>query len=232
MALASVALGASPAIVLDRNRVIYEGGAKSISLTIKNENQKISYLVQASIEDNQGQTISSPFVVAPSLQRVDANQNARVSIIRSVPSIEGLPKDRESIYYFILREIPSSKSEKSEAVQSKIKLYYRPEAIVPAPNAVWQDQVLITKQESQLKVDNPTPYYITYVSLAHPDDKGKKPINSFSAFTVEPKSTIAVKAPEPLGDSFIITYLNDFGVRRDIKYQCGEGNVCRAVKSK
>ncbi len=146
--LGMTSLNVSAAIVLDRTRVVYPGGAKSISLNIKNENQKLPYLAQSWIEDAQGQKIASPFAVLPPVQRVDANQKSIVRIA-SVPAIDSLPKDRESIYYFNLREIPP-KSEKSNvmqiAVQSKIKLFYRPEAILPERGAIWQDQVLITNR--------------------------------------------------------------------------------------
>lgn len=231
-ALGMTSLNVSAAIVLDRTRAVYPGGAKSISLNIKNENQKLPYLAQAWIEDAQGQKISSPFVVLPPVQRVDANQKSIVRIA-SVPAIESLPKDRESIYYFNLREIPP-KSEKSNvmqiAVQSKIKLFYRPEAILPERGAVWQDQVLITKQGKALKVNNPTPHYITYVGLGHPQGKERTTIKGFSAFMVSPKSELTVTIPETLGNEFVISYVNDYGGYMDIKYQCA-GNACKAVKS-
>ncbi|KFN18167.1 molecular chaperone [Aeromonas bestiarum] len=230
--LGMTSLNVSAAIVLDRTRVVYPGGAKSISLNIKNENQKLPYLAQAWIEDTQGQKISSPFVILPPVQRVDANQKSIVRIA-SVPAIDSLPKDRESIYYFNLREIPP-KSEKSNvmqiAVQSKIKLFYRPEAIIPERGAVWQDQVLITKQGTTLKVNNPTPYYITYVGLGHPQGKERTVIKGFSAFMVEPKSEQTVTIPEALGNQFVISYVNDYGGYMDIKYQCA-GNACKAIKS-
>lgn len=229
--LGMTSLNVSAAIVLDRTRAVYPGGAKSISLNIKNENQKLPYLAQAWIEDAQGQKIASPFVVLPPVQRVDADQKSIVRIA-SVPAIETLPKDRESIYYFNLREIPP-KSEKSNvmqiAVQSKIKLFYRPEAILPERGAVWQDQVTITKQGTTLKVNNPTPYYVTYVGLAHPKGKEKTSIKGFSAFMVAPKSELDAKIPETLGSEFIISYVNDYGGYMDIKYQC-VGNACKAIK--
>jgi chaperone protein PapD len=231
--LGMTSLNVSAAIVLDRTRVVYPGGAKSISLNIKNENQKLPYLAQAWIEDTQGQKISSPFVILPPVQRVDANQKSIVRIA-SVPAIDSLPKDRESIYYFNLREIPP-KSEKSNvmqiAVQSKIKLFYRPEAILPERGAIWQDQVLITKQGTTLKVNNPTPYYITYVGLGHPQGKERTVIKGFSAFMVEPKSEQTVTIPEALGNQFVISYVNDYGGYMDIKYQCA-GNACKAAKEK
>ncbi|MDX7757339.1 fimbrial biogenesis chaperone [Aeromonas hydrophila] len=231
--LGMTSLNVSAAIVLDRTRAVYPGGAKSISLNIKNENQKLPYLAQAWIEDAQGQKIASPFVVLPPVQRVDANQKSIVRIA-SVPAIDSLPKDRESIYYFNLREIPP-KSEKSNvmqiAVQSKIKLFYRPEAILPERGAIWQDQVLITKQGKTLKVNNPTPYYITYVGLGHPQGKERTTIKGFSAFMVAPKSEQMVAIPETLGNEFVISYVNDYGGYMDIKYQC-KGDRCESVKEK
>lgn len=231
--LGMTSLNVSAAIVLDRTRAVYPGGAKSISLNIKNENQKLPYLAQAWIEDAQGQKIASPFVVLPPVQRVDANQKSIVRIA-SVPAIDSLPKDRESIYYFNLREIPP-KSEKSNvmqiAVQSKIKLFYRPEAILPERGAIWQDQVLITKQGKTLKVNNPTPYYITYVGLGHPQGKERTTIKGFSAFMVAPKSEQTVTIPETLGNEFVISYVNDYGGYMDIKYQC-KGDRCESVKEK
>lgn len=230
--LLSSSLDARAAIVLDRTRVVYPGGAKSISLNIKNENQKLPYLAQAWIENAQGQKISSPFVVLPPLQRVDANQKSIVRIA-TVPAIETLPKDRESIYYFNLREIPP-KSDKNNvmqiAVQSKIKLFYRPVAILPERGTVWQEQVTITKQGTTLKVNNPTPYFITYVGLAHPKGKEKSAIRGFSAFMVAPKSEMSTHIPDTLGNQFIISYVNDYGGYMDVKYRCDVSNICHAVQ--
>ncbi|HBI10841.1 MAG TPA: molecular chaperone, partial [Franconibacter pulveris] len=45
---------ACAAIALDRTRVVYNGGEKSVSLNISNENKKLPYLAQAWIEDAQG----------------------------------------------------------------------------------------------------------------------------------------------------------------------------------
>ncbi|MYQ00706.1 molecular chaperone, partial [Salmonella enterica subsp. enterica serovar 4,12:i:-] len=48
------------AIALDRTRVVYNGGEKSISLSISNENKNLPYLAQAWIEDAQGNKVTSP----------------------------------------------------------------------------------------------------------------------------------------------------------------------------
>jgi len=53
--------------------------------------------------------------------------------ITKTPVAERLPKDRESVFYFNLREIPP-KSTKTNVMQlalpTQIKIFYLPEAIV------------------------------------------------------------------------------------------------------
>lgn len=47
------------AVSLDRTRVIFEGGQKSVSLVVSNDNKQLPYLAQGWIEDSQGKKSSS-----------------------------------------------------------------------------------------------------------------------------------------------------------------------------
>ena len=51
------------AVSLDRTRVIFIGGEKSVSLSISNQNAQLPYLAQGWIENEQGEKITSPMVV-------------------------------------------------------------------------------------------------------------------------------------------------------------------------
>ncbi|MEK5790296.1 fimbria/pilus periplasmic chaperone, partial [Acinetobacter johnsonii] len=82
----------------------------------------------------------------------------------------GLAKDKETLWWLNLLEIPpvvaNQKNEGQNvlqlAMQSRIKLFYRPTAIVPeTPGAVWQNQLIFHKQGQRWTVDNPTPYFVT-----------------------------------------------------------------------
>ena len=53
--LSLTSLHLQAAVSLDRTRVIYPGEAKSISLTIHNNNNSLPYLAQAWLEDEKGQ---------------------------------------------------------------------------------------------------------------------------------------------------------------------------------
>ena len=109
LALITLASTADAAIALDRTRAIYVSDAKSISLNITNENKELPFLAQAWIENAQHQKIVSPVVVLPPLQRVEAGERSVVRITKT-PEAELLPQDRESVFYFNLREIPPKSS--------------------------------------------------------------------------------------------------------------------------
>ncbi|MFO6428369.1 molecular chaperone [Escherichia coli] len=60
------------------------------------------------------------------------------------------------------------------ALQTKIKLFYRPKAIEAKPNAVWQDQLVLNKTGGGYRIENPTPYYVTVIGLAAVKNRRRK----------------------------------------------------------
>ncbi len=146
------------AVSLDRTRAVFNGANKSVSLNISNENKQIPYLAQAWLENASGKKITTgPLVVTPPVQRMEPGTKSVVRIM-STPGVASLPKDRESLFYFNLREIPP-KSDKPNvlqiALQTRIKLFYRPEAIVQAPGAVWQDKLVLHRQAGDIVLKTP-----------------------------------------------------------------------------
>lgn len=77
---------------------------KSISVTLRNNNEKLPYLAQSWLEDEKGNKITSPLAVLPPVQRIDAMMNGQVKI-QALPDIHSLPSDRESLFYYNVREI-------------------------------------------------------------------------------------------------------------------------------
>ncbi|MFH4947334.1 fimbria/pilus periplasmic chaperone, partial [Enterobacter hormaechei] len=113
------------AVSLDRTRAVFNGGEKTMTLNISNDNNQLPYLAQAWIENEKQEKITTgPIVVTPPVQRLEPGEKSMVRL-SSTPEINKLPQDRESIFYFNLREIPP-KSDKANvlqiALQTKIKL--------------------------------------------------------------------------------------------------------------
>lgn len=222
---------AEAAIALDRTRVIFDGALNSVSLNVSNHNKQLPYLAQGWIEDEQGNKIQSPLTVLPPVQRIEPGKPSQVKI-QALPAAKQLPKDRETVYYFNLREIPP-KSEKPNtlqiALQTRIKLFYRPAEIaieknVPAP----QEQLTLMREGDKYIVNNPTPYFVTLVDARN--KKGGSVIKDFEPMMVPPKSKLPLTvSASSIGNSPVLTYINDYGGRPQLSFSCN-GNVCTAMK--
>ena len=72
-------------------------------------------------------------MVLPPLQRINGGQKG-IARVTKTSGINALPQDRESLFYLNVREIPPKPDKPNVlqlAMQSRIKLFYRPAAIVP-----------------------------------------------------------------------------------------------------
>nr|WP_245610273.1 fimbria/pilus periplasmic chaperone [Yersinia kristensenii] len=223
------------AIALDRTRVIYDGSQKSLSLSISNENKQLPYLAQGWIEDAKGNKITNPLMVLPPVQRIEPGAKSQVKV-QGLPSTNNLPQDRESLFYFNLREIPP-RSDKANtlqiALQTRIKLFYRPTALMQAAGDTakpWQENITLTKQGNSYVVNNPTAYFVTLVEAARTVNGGM--VADFEPLMVEPKNsgTLKVSVSE-VGNSPVLTYINDYGGRLQLKFTCS-GNHCQATPVK
>jgi chaperone protein PapD len=229
---AFMAQQASAAIALDRTRVIFDGGHPSMSLNITNENHDLPYLAQGWLEDASGQKINSPLMVLPPLQRVEPGAKSQIKI-QATPAAALLRQDRESLYYFNLREIPPRSDKPNTlqlALQTRIKLFYRPAALAATQNDYanpWQTKLTLTRSGDHYQVNNPTPYYVTILG-ASPGLKGSD-IPGFEAMMVSPKDSVPLKgSAAALGNTPVLTYINDFGGHPRLEFQC-TGTQC-AVK--
>lgn len=231
--LSAVSLSsAQAAVALDRTRAIITGDEKSISLNISNENKQLPYLAQGWIENDKGEKISEPFTVLPPVQRIEPSAKSQVKI-QALPSAAALPQDRESVYYFNLREIPP-KSDKANtlqlALQTRIKLFYRPKNILPTSeqaNTPWQEKITLTRQGDKYTVTNPTPYYVTIVDAAAKVDG--KTVADFDPIMIAPRSSqILAGSANALGNKPVLTYINDYGGRPTLTFQC-QGQDCHVV---
>lgn len=227
---------ASAAIALDRTRVIFSGGDKSVSLSISNQNKQLPYLAQGWIEDASGKKITSPLMVLPPVQRLEPGAKSQVKV-QGLPEANSLPQDRESLFYFNLREIPP-KSDKPNtlqlALQTRIKLFYRPKAIAianPETVAPWQEQLTLTKQGDTYQVNNPTPYYVTLVDASNKKDGAGAA--GFEPLMVAPKGSASLKvAASLLGSTPVLTYVNDYGGRPQLTFRCNGASCQVAAASK
>ena len=218
------------AIGLDRTRVVFDGSKDAASMTITNNNTQLPYLAQGWIEDEQGNKITSPLIVLPPVQRLEPGKKSQVKV-QALPAVKSLPQDRETVYYFNLRESPP-RSDKANslqiALQTRIKLFYRPASIVPSQQErsdPWQKQLILTREADDFQVNNPTPYYITLIDAR--SSKEGKTSPGFEPLMVPPKGTLKLGvSAAALGSKPWLTYVNDYGGRPALAFSC-TGNTCK-----
>jgi len=213
------------AIALDRTRVIYPGSEKNMVVNIQNESMDKPYLAQSWLEDAKGNKIIGPISVTPELQRVEPGKKSVIKL-SALPATLALPQDRESIFYFNVREIPP-KSDRSNilqlALQTKIKLFYRPAGIIPEKFSRQDDKLTLTKISGGYEIENPTPYYITVLGIKGAE-KGIIP-KDLKPIMIPPKSKETMRSG--VFATPFVTTINDFGGKPTLKFNCN-GNKCIA----
>lgn len=215
------------ALTVDRSRLIFNEGEKSVSLNVTNRNEAAPYLAQGWMEDGDEKKITGPLMVLPPVQRVEAGGKTLVRI-QTLPDTTSLPKDRESVFYFNLREIPPKSDKKNVltlAMQTRLKVFYRPKSLVidssrqTLPGA---ENILLSKQNGAYTLDNPTGYYFTFTEIRESSEA--EAIGGFVPLMVSPKSRASIKGvPDGLGNTPSLIYVNDYGSPVVLAFSCENG---------
>jgi len=212
-------------IIVNGTRFIYPGNEKEITVQLSNNADRPA-LAQAWLDNGDADatpdTITTPFIITPPISRVDAKSGQTLRI--KLGSSAGLAKDKETLWWLNLLEIPpvvaNQKNEGQNvlqlAMQSRIKLFYRPTAIVPeTPGAVWQNQLIFHKQGQRWTVDNPTPFYITVSRISR---DGGKALNSKTVMLAPQSSqTVALSSAVNRGETLTVNNINDYGADVAVK---------------
>nr|WP_231572442.1 fimbrial chaperone [Rahnella aquatilis] len=168
--LGFIASDVSADVVISGTRVIYPAQAKEVTVKLDNRGEK-ALLVQAWMDDGREdinpQEMKIPFLVTPPISRMNAKQGQTVKIASLGAD---LPKDKESVFWFNVLEIPPKAKNTSDenllqlAFRTRIKLFYRPEGLKgssseAATALTWK----IIKKDKQVfaEVKNASPYFVT-----------------------------------------------------------------------
>lgn len=193
-------------IVVGGTRVVYDGSKKETSISVSNPEKDTPYLIQSWAESVSGTVVSkAPFIMTPPLFRLDGKQENVLRIIRTGGDF---PEDKESVFWLNIKSIPASiKSDDNKlqiAVKTRIKMFYRPAALVGNVADAYK-ALVFTRSGNQLQVSNPTPYYVSFYNVS----VGDKEIQN--AGMVDPMGTLSW--PLPAGSTGAVSWqtINDYG---------------------
>ncbi|KAB8312456.1 fimbrial chaperone protein [Erwinia endophytica] len=193
-------------ITLGGTRIIYPADHKQVSLSVRNTSDQSSFMVQSWVEQPDGKK-SQDFVVTPPLYvSGPGNENTLRLMYAGLPA----KNDQESLYYFNTKAIPSMDRKKMEgknvlmlAAVTRIKLFVRPSGLTPsvekAPTAL-----TFHRDGVRMRIDNPTPYYITLVEIKV---SGQKLPDTM----VSPRESVSLALPKGAGSTVSFRTINDFG---------------------
>lgn len=168
-------------VQLSGTRLIFDGAKDAASMTVTNSAASDVWLMRFWVspygekaDSGADSNKSIPFAVTPPLYRLDPKAAVQLRVNQLS---ETLPTDRESVYYLNNLAIPPKKGEKTyqKAVQSglqfavntRIKLFYRPAAISDAEAVKHAPEKLtLSSVGKTMNIKNPTPYFITLSQLS------------------------------------------------------------------
>ncbi|KWO64099.1 fimbria/pilus periplasmic chaperone [Burkholderia territorii] len=214
---------AGASVVIGGTRVIYGASESEVTLKLTNVGQSPA-LVQSWVDagDVRGtpSKIKVPFTVTPPIARIDPSKS---QTLRIVYTGEQLPKDRESVFWLNVLEVPPKASAADAdvnriqlAFRSRIKVFYRPDNLKgSSADAPAQLTWRLTQADGKpvIETHNPTPFHVslTMISVqsgghsATFDDGGMVGPGETRAFPL--KGAV----PDVGGARVRYTVLNDYG---------------------
>ena len=201
-------------VIVNGTRIIYHAVNKETTVQLFN-NGTSPALVQAWIDDGDinstPETARVPFLLSPPVVKISGGSGQQL-LIKKLPS--ALPLDKESVFYLNILDIPpvpenlAGKNTVQLAVRSRIKLFYRPQALAGrSDKAITRVQLKSTG--NGFSITNPSPYFITLANIR--DEKQKNLLRD--AIMLPPFSTQRVaSATAPLpGKPYYLLYVDDLG---------------------
>ncbi len=112
----SVSAVVQGSVVIMGTRVVYPATQKSISIRLNNDNESPA-LVQSWLDDGDAaappESVHVPFIITPPIFRMDSKSGQTVRIVYTG---ESLPKDRESLFYLNVLDIPAKPGAKKTPI--------------------------------------------------------------------------------------------------------------------
>ncbi|TKK37754.1 molecular chaperone [Pseudomonas fluorescens] len=167
-------------ITLERTRIVMAAPKMEASIVMSNAESE-SVMIQAWIEPINATTVPNmPFAITPSLSRLDGNGRQPLRIFYQG---QGLPIDRESVFWLGVQEIPRKSANENTlqiAVRQRIKLFYRPDDLKgkadEAP-AKLQWRLALVDGHPTLHIKNNSAFHVTFGAVNIKHGSSSQPIS-------------------------------------------------------
>ncbi|PSV27801.1 fimbria/pilus periplasmic chaperone [Photobacterium sp. GB-56] len=152
------------ALQLNATRYIVNEGDKSVEIKIENIADK-TYAAQIWIENENKKDKNVNFIPMPNFFKFNKGET---QVVRLLNTHKSSSLNNESLYWLNLQEIPpvdkSKKSRITLALKTRVKLIYRPKVLL-GKRANAEKLLSIVKSNGNIKITNPTPFYLAVVNV-------------------------------------------------------------------
>lgn len=203
------------AVNADKTRVIFNVKNKTESLRLINSSD-YPFLIQTWIDDGDPfklpEESQTAVITNPPIFKMAPKEIKSLKLI--LTSMRNLPKDRESVYWLNIYQVPPNTKldEKEKNAQRvvltfrmRLKIFIRPEDI-GAPKAKDGDKLSFIRQDNEIIVNNPTPWHMTLSNINSNNVK-------FNDFMIKPFSKMSLSIPKnkTLSNTIKFNLIDDLG---------------------
>lgn len=180
------------ALALDATRYIYKGDKQTLSAVVENQS-KSDFGAQVWLDNIVEKDTRPTFIATPSFFKVKGGGK---QVFRILKVTDHMPKDKESIYWLNLQEIPPKKKGGGlvMAIRTKVKMIYRPESLVGGRQGA-EKNLTVSYLPGEQWLENSTPYIFAIEDVTDSHDKKIK-------FNKEDSKSLAMFMP---GDRVNVT---------------------------
>lgn len=228
LCLLSASFTVNAAVSPDRTRIIFNQSDKSVSVRLTNQSPDSPFLAQSWIEDKDNKKSRNYITAIPPMLRLEAGEQAQVRLMGQ-PTLAQLPADKESLFYYNIREIPPRSEQKNVmqiAMQSRIKIFWRPKAIeIPNGQVNLIGKFDISRTSTGITLKNKSPYFIT---VGYIGTDGKTLLPKTSSMMAEPFGQVTQEV-KSLPANFQMGFIGDYGGLNMFKVSCNSVQmVCQS----
>lgn len=201
------------AFEMDNTRYIYNGDSQSISVMASNGSKK-EFGAQVWVDNIVENDTRPTFIATPSFFKVTAEGR---QVFRIMKVSDHMPKDRESVYWLNLQEIPPIEqgSGIAMAVRTKVKLLYRPKGLSEGRNGA-EKRLTVEHLPGEQWLVNVTPYIFAIGAVRDKKDTvielNQDAMDELKMF--EPGDRIKLPQGSEVG---AVDALNDYGYMEEHK---------------
>lgn len=205
---------AQAGITVEGTRVIMSAPAQEAAITVGNPGAQ-DVMIQSWLEagDDAAASADLPFAITPSLGRLASGKQQTLRIFYQG---EGLPTDRESVFWLSVQEIPPKAKEENTlqlAVRQRLKVFYRPARLTGTPEAAAQQiqwRLVESAGKPALEARNASAYHVSLVSATLDNGRYKGDTRMVAPGATE-IFALNGAAGRPTGATVTYEVVNDYG---------------------